>query len=94
MFTLANVRIEHLERFLDVFGSEGAENREAHGCVESRVFTAQGDPTQVYLLLEWRDNASFEAFMDDPETPAIMSKGGADGSPTFIILEAAARFDA
>jgi quinol monooxygenase YgiN len=94
MFALANVQIDRLEHFLDVFGSEGIENRQALGCLGSRVFTATEDPTQVYVLLEWTDEASFDAYAKDPATADILARSGVTDPPAFILLDAAARYDA
>jgi quinol monooxygenase YgiN len=94
MFALANLQIGHLEHFLDVFGSDGVDRREERGCLGTQVFTAQDDASQVYVLLEWRDRASFDAFAQDPETVANLERGGVAEPPAFILLDAAARFDA
>jgi heme-degrading monooxygenase HmoA len=94
MFALANLQIDHLEHFLDVFGSNGVDRREALGSLGTQVFTATDDESQVYVLLEWRDRESFEAFAQGPETAANLERGGVTEPPAFILLDAAARFDA
>jgi hypothetical protein len=45
------------------------------------------------VLMEFPDLESFEAFRDDPTAPPIMRKAGAEGSPSFRLLERAASFD-
>ena len=93
MFTLSQLQVEHLEPFLDVFGSEGVEMRSGHGCVGSRVFSTPEDENTVFVLLEWRDAAAYEAFRSDPGLPELMAKAGVTEAPGYIVLEAAARFD-
>ena len=90
---LGEVEIEGLDRFLAVFASEGHDKRWEHGCSAADVFTRPGDEGLVVVLMEFPDVQSFESFRDDPTAAPIMRKGGAQGSPTFRLLERAASFD-
>ena len=90
---LGEIAIGRLEHFLAVFASEGHDKRWEHGCVGTEVYTPAGEDGSVLVLMEFPDVESFEAFRDDPTAPPIMRKGGAEGSPTFRVLERAASFD-
>ena len=90
---LGEVAIGGLEQFLAIFASEGHDKRWEHGCEGAEVFTPVGEDGVVLVLLEFPDVESFEAFRTDPTAPPIMKKGGAQGQPTFRVLERAASFD-
>lgn len=90
---MGEVAIDSIDRFLAVFASEGHDKRWEHGCVGADVFTPAGDDGRVLVLMEFPDLGSFESFRDDPTAPPIMRKGGAQGAPTFILLERAASFE-
>jgi quinol monooxygenase YgiN len=90
---LGEVGIESLDRFLAVFAGEGHDKRWEHGCLGADVFTPVGDAGTVLVLLEFPDLAAFEAFRDDPTASPIMRKAGAQGAPTFTVLEHAASFE-
>lgn len=90
---LGEVAIDGLDRFLAVFASEGHDKRWEHGCEGAEVFTPSGDDGRVLVLLEFPDLESFESFRNDPTASPIMRKGGAQGPPTFTVLERAASFD-
>jgi quinol monooxygenase YgiN len=90
---LSEVAIGELDQFLVVFASEGHDKRWEHGCLGAEVYTPAGEPGRVMVLLEFPDQESFEGFRDDPTAPPIMKKGGAQGSPTFTLLQRAAAFE-
>ena len=87
MHVLADVAIGDVTQFLDVFGSEGLAKRKEHGCLGSQVLVPAQEAGRVLVLLEWRSAADFEAFRADPAAPPIMRKGGAQGPPTFTVLD-------
>jgi quinol monooxygenase YgiN len=84
---LAEVRIGDLEQFLDVFADEGLGVRKGHGCRGTQVFAPADDGGRVLVLLDFPDHAAFEAFRTDPDAPPVMRRGGAQGPPTFTVLE-------
>ena len=90
---LGEVSIGDLDRFLEVFGSEGLDKRAQHGCLGADVFAPADAAGTVLVLLEWPDSAAFQAFRDDPTAPPIMRRGGAQGPPTFTVLERVASFE-
>jgi quinol monooxygenase YgiN len=84
MYTiLAEVRVEDLDRFLAVFTREGLEKRARHGSLGAEVMAATEDSDRVFVLIDWSDRGSFDAFLADPEVPPTMAKGGAKGRPSF-----------
>jgi len=93
LHVLAEVAVASLDTFLAIFASEGHDKRWEHGCVGAEVFTPAGTDDRVLVLMEFPDLASFEGFRDDPTAAPIMRKGGAQGSPTFTLLERAASFE-
>jgi quinol monooxygenase YgiN len=90
---LGEVAIGELDQFLVVFASEGHDKRWEHGCLGAEVFTRAGEPGRVMVMMEFPDQESFEGFRDDPTAPPIMKKGGAQGPPTFTLLQRAAAFE-
>jgi quinol monooxygenase YgiN len=90
---LSEVAIGELDQFLVVFASEGHDKRWEHGCLGAEVFTPAGETGRVMVLLEFPDEESFEGFRDDPTAPPIMRRGGAQGPPTFTLLQRAAAFE-
>ena len=84
MYTiLAEVHIEDLDRFLTVFSTAGLERRARHGSLGAEVLAATEDNDRVFVLIDWRDHAAFEAFLADPEVGPTMARGGAKGLPSF-----------
>lgn len=91
---LADLAIGELDTFLEVFASEGKDKRAEHGCLGTEVFAPSGQTGRVLVLLRFPDTAAFEGFRSDPTAPPIMRKGGAQGPPTFTVLDEVASFDA
>jgi heme-degrading monooxygenase HmoA len=84
MYTiLAEVRVEGLDRFLAVFPTAGLERRTCHGSLGAEVLADAEDNDRVFVLIDWRDRAAFEAFLADPEVGPTMARGGAKGRPSF-----------
>ena len=91
---LAEVPIGDLDQFLTIFATEGLAKRQEHGCVGTQVFAPSGESGRVVVLLEFRDVAAFEGFRGDPTAPPIMRKGGAQGPPTFTVLDRVGTYEA
>jgi quinol monooxygenase YgiN len=84
MYTiLAEVRIEELDRFLQVFSTAGQEKRAGHGSLGAEVLAATEESDRVFVLIDWTDRAAFEAFLADPDVPPTMARGGTKGRPIF-----------
>lgn len=77
---LATSQVEDFDQFVSVFSTKGAEKRKQHGCSGSHVFRDQADPNRVWIVFDW-DEAGWQAFLADPETPAIMQTAGLKGKP-------------
>jgi hypothetical protein len=90
---LAEVTVGSVDTFLAIFVSEGHDKRWEHGCVGAEAFTTTGAEDRVLAMMEFPDVGSFEGFRDDPTAAPIMKKGGAQGPPTFTVLERAASFE-
>jgi len=90
---LAQVTIVDLDQFLGVFSTDGHAKRAQHGCTSARVLRPLDMVDTVFVLLEWPDRASFDAFRNDPEVAPTMRRGGAQGPPTFTLFETVAEFD-
>ena len=88
---LATTQIENLDRFLDVFGTKGAEKRALHGSKGSKVFRDPTEANRVWALFDW-DEAGWASFVSDPEVPGIMKEAGHLGKPD--IAGFVASFDA
>ncbi len=87
MHVLADVAIGDVAQFLEVFGSDGLAKRKEHGCLGSQVLIPAQEDGRVLVLLEWASLDDFTAFRTDPTAPPIMRKGGAQGPPTFTVLD-------
>jgi hypothetical protein len=77
---LATTQIENLERFLEVFGTKGAEKRSAHGSKGANVFRDPTEENRVWVLFDW-DEAGWASFVSDPSVPPIMKEAGHLGKP-------------
>lgn len=77
---LATTQVEDVDRFLDVFGTKGAEKREAHGSKGSTVFRDPNEENRVWALFDW-DEQGWASFVSDPAVPAILKEAGHLGKP-------------
>jgi hypothetical protein len=77
---LATTIVEDVERFLDVFGTKGAEKRGLHGSKGSTVFRDPDEENRVWALFDW-DEAGWAKFISDPEVPPILKEAGHVGKP-------------
>src|SRR3954449_10564671 len=77
---LATTTVENVDRFLDVFGTKGAEKRAIHGSKGSAVFRDPTEETRVWALFDWNE-AGWASFASDPEVPPILKEAGHLGKP-------------
>jgi hypothetical protein len=82
---LATTTVEDVDRFLDVFGTKGAEKRALHGSKGSTVFRDPTEANRVWALFEW-DEQGWAAFVSDPEVPPILKEAGHLGKPESATL--------
>jgi hypothetical protein len=77
---LATTSVEDVDRFLEVFGTKGADKRALHGSKGSLVFRDPTEENRVWVLFEW-DEQGWGAFVSDPEVPPILKEAGHLGKP-------------
>jgi hypothetical protein len=82
---LATTTVEEVERFLDVFGTKGAEKRALHGSKGSTVFRDPSEENRVWVLFDW-DEAGWASFVSDPDVPPILEEAGHLGAPQAALL--------
>ena len=82
---LATTTVEDVDRFLEVFGTAGAEKRSIHGSKGSTVFRDPTETNRVWALFEW-DAPGWAAFVSDPEVPPILKEAGHKGRPQAAML--------
>jgi hypothetical protein len=77
---LATVKVADFDRFLTTFSTRGAERRREHGSRHSHVFRDPENAGRVWIVFDW-DVEGFEAFIADPQVPAIFQDAGLHGPP-------------
>ena len=82
---LATTTVENIDRFLEVFGTAGADKRAAHGSKGSTVFRDPTEENRVWALFDW-DDLGWQAFVSDPEVPPILEAAGHLGKPQSAAL--------
>ena len=82
---LATTMVENVDRFLEVFGAEGADKRARHGSKGSTVFRDPTDEKRVWALFDW-DAEGWASFVSDPEIPPILREAGHLGKPEAALL--------
>lgn len=77
---LATTSVENVDRFLEVFGTKGADKRALHGSKGAIVFRDPTEENRMWVLFEW-DEQGWAAFVSDPEVPPILKEAGHVGKP-------------
>jgi len=72
---LVTTTVENVDRFLDVFGTKGADKRALYGSKGSTVFRDPTEENRVWGLLDW-DEAGWAKFVSDPELAPILKTAG------------------
>ena len=72
---LATTTVENVDRFLEVFGSKGADKRALHGSKGATVFRDPTEENRVWALFDW-DEAGWAAFVSDPSVPPVLKAAG------------------
>jgi hypothetical protein len=80
LMILATTTVEDVDRFLEVFGTKGADKRALHGSKGSTVYRDPTEANSVWALFEW-DEQGWAAFVSDPEVPPILRVAGHLGKP-------------
>ena len=77
---LATTTVADVDKFLEVFGANGAEKRAAHGSKGATVFRDPTEANRVWALFDW-DEAGWAQFVSDPDVPPILKEAGHLGKP-------------
>jgi hypothetical protein len=85
MMILATTTVEDVDRFLKVFGTNGADKRALHGSKGSTVFRDPTEANRVWALFDW-DEQGWASFVSDPEVPPILKEAGHLGKPESATL--------
>ena len=88
---LATTQVEDVDRFLEVFSTDGAEKRKQHGSKGSIVFRDPTEEDRLWAIFDWNEQG-WQSFISDPEVPPILQRAGHKGRPQAAQL--AARYDA
>ena len=72
---LATTTIEDFDRWIKAFGTTSLVKRKQHGSAGATVFRDPNDKARVWVMFEW-DDKGWQAFVSDPEVPAIMKEAG------------------
>jgi hypothetical protein len=81
---LATTTVEDVERFLEVFGTKGADKRAEHGS-KAAVFRDPAEENRMWVLFEWNEEG-WANFVSDPEVPPILKEAGHLGKPQTASL--------
>jgi hypothetical protein len=82
---LATTTVEDVDRFLEVFGTKGADKRALHGSKGSTVFRDPTEENRMWVLFEWNEEG-WANFVSDPEVPPILKEAGHLGKPLTASL--------
>ncbi len=82
---LATTTVEDFDRFIEIFSTTGAAKRAEHGSKGSTVFRDPAEEDRVWVLFDW-DAAGWQAFVSDPEVPAILKEAGHKSKPEMAEL--------
>jgi hypothetical protein len=77
---LATTQVEDVDRFMDVFSTDGAEKRKQHGSKGSIVFRDPTEEDRVWAIFDW-DEQGWQSFVSDPDVPPILQRAGHKGRP-------------
>jgi hypothetical protein len=88
---LATTTVEDLDRFVEIYGTKGAEKRKLHGSKGSTVFRDPNEADRVWAIFDW-DLDGWQSFASDPDVPPIMQEAGHKSRPE--VGELVGRFEA
>jgi hypothetical protein len=82
---LATTTVENVDRFLEIFGTKGADKRALHGSQGATVFRDPTEENRVWALFDWNEQG-WAAFVSDPDVPPILREAGHLGKPEAALL--------
>jgi quinol monooxygenase YgiN len=62
--------------------------RQQYGCTGKHVFVNADTPNEVFILLQWSDEARAREFVASPDLREAMKNAGVQGPPTIKFLNA------
>ena len=77
---LATTQVEDLDRFMNIFSTQGAEKRKQHGSKGATIFRDPSEEDRVWVIFDW-DEQGWQSFVSDPEVPPIMQQAGHKSRP-------------
>ena len=77
---LATTQVEDIDRFMDIFSTQGAEKRKLHGSKGALVFRDPNEADRLWAIFDW-DAEGWQSFVSDPEVPPIMQQAGHKSKP-------------
>jgi hypothetical protein len=72
---LATTTVEDFDKWVKAFEGKSLPKRKQHGSTGATVFRDPMDIARVWVMFEW-DEKGWQAFVSDPEVPAIMKEAG------------------
>ena len=88
---LATTTVDDFDRFVEIYGTKGAEKRRQHGSKGSTVFRDPNQQDRVWAIFDW-DLTGWKEFASDPEVPGIMKEAGHKSPPQ--VAELGGRYEA
>ena len=88
---LATTTVEDLDRFVEIYSTDGADKRKLHGSKGSVVFRDPNEEDRLWAIFDW-DLDGWKNFASEPDVPPIMQRAGHKAKPQ--VTELVGRFDA
>jgi hypothetical protein len=85
LMILATTTVEDVDRFLQVFGTKGADKRALHGSKGSTVFRDPTEENRMWVVFDW-DEQGWANFVSDPEVPPVLKEAGHLSKPRAASL--------
>ena len=82
---LATTQVEDVQRFLEVFGTKGADKRALHGSKGAKVFRDPTEENRIWALFDW-DETGWQNFVTDPEVLPIIKEAGHLDKPVAALF--------
>ena len=86
-FMMGRVTVEDYAAFRKVF-DDAKEMRQAAGALGSAVFQSVDDPNEVVIQIEFPTADAAKAFQGSQELREAMQRGGLQGPPRILIVNA------
>jgi len=87
---LVNHRVADFKTFLKVYAEHEPLRKEV-SVTNSTVWQAEGDPNNVFAIIEYSNPAKFEKYSESAELKRALGRAGIIGQPTRTMLAAGLR---